>query len=117
MSFNYGSLTNTASRLINEFGAQVTVKLLTLGSYDPTTGASGDTEQNVQFNAVRLDFNNSDIDGTLIQQGDFELLIDGQTELKKDDSVIVDGVLYRCINVRPLQTGDTRLLTKAQCRK
>jgi len=117
MSFNYSGLANTATRLINEFGAPSTFHKVTSGSFDPLTGVNTDTTEDITLNAVRLEFSSSDIDGTLIQQGDFVLLIDGVQDVNNIDAVTVDGVKYQIVRPMPLKTGDTRLITKAQCRK
>lgn len=117
MSFDYSGLANTAIRLIGEFGAPCTFHRVITGSYDPLTGTSGDTVEDIVLTAVRLEFSSSDIDGSLIQQGDFVLLIDGLQDIANIDSVTVDGYEYEVVRPMPLKTGDTRLLTKAQCRR
>ena len=117
MSFNYSGLAATATRLIGEFGAPSTFHKVTTGSYDPLTGSSGDTTEDITLNAVRLEFSSSDIDGTLIQQGDFMLMVDGVQDINNIDSVTVDSVKYQIVRPMPLKPGDTRLITKAQCRR
>lgn len=117
MSFNYSGLADTATRLISEFGASTVFHKVNAGAYNPQTGVSGDTTQDITLNAVRLEFSSSDIDGTQIQQGDFTLLIDGVHDVSNIDSVTVDGSKYRIVRPMPLKTGDTRLITKAHCRK
>lgn len=116
MSYDYSSLASTAAGLIAKFGGPVTLHLFTEGSYDPINGTVQDTETDIVTRGVKLNFNNRDIDGTMIKQGDFRLLIDGEHVFGKDDSVTVEGVRYQVINSEPLKTGDTRLITKAQCR-
>lgn len=117
MSFNYSGLANTATRLISEFGAPCTFHNVTEGAFDPLTGVTGDTTEGVTLTAVRLQFSSSDIDGTMIQEGDFVLLIDGVQDISNIDSVTVDGEQYEVVRPMPLKTGDTRLITKAHCRR
>lgn len=117
MSFNYSGLSATSTRLINRFGADVTLHIKTEGVYDPVTGANGDTFADSTVRAVKLNFSNGDIDGTLIKQGDFMLMIDGVTTFTSDDKITVDGIKYAVVRQMPLKPGDTRLLTKAHCRK
>lgn len=117
MSFNYSGLAGTSTRLIDRFGSDVILSIKTEGAYNPVTGVSGDTFADSTVKAVKLNFSNSDIDGTLIKMGDFMLLIDGITTITSDDKVTVDGVEYVIVRPLPLKPGDTRLLTKAHCRK
>ncbi len=120
MSFNYSSLADTSTRLIDRFGSNVTLHLTVIdgnGPFNPVTGTGGDTEEDETVKAVKLNFSSRDIDETLIKTGDFMLLIDGIFELSKDDKVTVDGVKYAILRPMPLKPGDTRLLTKAHCRR
>ena len=117
MSFNYSGLAGTSTRLINNFGADVTLSIKTEGSSNPVTGVTGDTFADSTVKAVKLAFSNSDIDGTIVQMGDFMLLIDGITALTTGDNVTVDTVKYAIVRQLPLKPGDTRLLTKVHCRK
>lgn len=117
MSFDYSVLADTATRLIGDFGAPCTFHKVTEGACDPLTGVNGDTTEDIALTAVRLEFSSSDIDGTMIQEGDFVLLIDGGQDISNIDSVTVDGEQYEVVRPMPLKTGDTRMITKAQCRK
>ena len=118
MTFNYSTARATATRLINNFGDDVTLHIRTAGVFNPVDGSgAGDTETDTVVKAVRLNFNNNDIDGTLVKTGDFMLLIDGILALTTDDKVTVDTVKYAIVRQMPLKPGDTRLLTKAHCRR
>ncbi len=81
------------------------------------TGATTDTVTDTPVTAVRLSFSHNDINGTTIKTGDFMLMIDGVHELSTSDAATVGGVKYAIQNIMPLSPADTRLLTKAHCRK
>jgi hypothetical protein len=117
MSFDYSGLAATATRLINKFGGDVTLSIKTAGTYNPITGSNGDTFTSSVVKGVKTNFMNGDIDGTLIRQGDVKVLIDGDVALNQDDLITVGSDQYEVINAKPLNPGDTRLITTAQCRK
>jgi hypothetical protein len=115
--FNYTGLASTATRLINKFGGDVTLRIKTEGTYNPITGANTDTFADTVVQGVKLNFVNSDIDGTLIRTGDVKVLIDGLFALTKDDKIIIGTDQYEIIKPMPLAPGDTRLVTTLQCRR
>ena len=117
MSFNYANPKALGIRMIDRFGSNVTLHIKTTGPFDPVTGIGGDTFSDDVVKAVKLQFSSSDIDGTLIKMGDFKLLLDGIITITSDDKVTVDGVKYVILRPMPLKPGDTRLLTKAHCRR
>ena len=117
MSFNYSGLANTATRLINDFGGPVTLRVKTAGAYDSVTGVSGDTFVDNVVTGVKLNFKNADIDGTLIKMGDVKVLLDGKFSIGNSDLIIIGTDQYEVIAPMPLEPGNTRLLTMVQCRR
>ena len=115
--FNYTGLASTATRLINRFGGNVTLRIKTGGTYDPVTGANTDTFADAVVQGAKLNFVNADIDGTLIRLGDVKVLVDGLFTLTQDDKIIIGSDEYEIINAMPLAPGDTRLITTVQCRR
>lgn len=102
-----------------DIGSSVELQSLFFGKADDFPGVyeAGDSVEAKTVSAVRLDFNSTDIDGTLIKTGDFMLMIDGVDAITTDDKVTVDGVKYAIVKQMPLKPGATRLLTKAHCRR
>lgn len=72
MSFNYTKAAATAARLIANFGATSTLTqtVNTGTAYNPTQ-----TETDYTCTAVTLEWENSEIDGTLIKASDRKILI------------------------------------------
>ena len=80
-----------------------------------TTGASG---LSFTSSAVATYFSTSEIDGTIIQEGDVKLLVDAVNgEPKPNYGCTVDGVDYRVINVWQISPAGTPVLYKVQVRK
>lgn len=117
MTFAYAGLASTATRLIDNFGGDVTLRIKTEGSYDPITGVNTDTFVENVVLGVKLNFKNSDIDGTLIRQGDVKVIFDGTFTVTQDDLIIIGSDKYEIIDAVPLNPGDTRLITTVQCRR
>lgn len=97
MTFNYASVAATAIRLLKRFGAPVTLRNYTIGTYDPATGATTTAYTDVVHNGVLLDFGAGQVNaagGGLIQAGDKRLLLEPGTVPALEDHVIVGGTEY-----------------------
>lgn len=87
-------------------GLALTLAKITAGTYDPATGSSTDTTTNYAGSGMRQDYELSDIDGTLVRQGDVKILIsptlingNDTPEPATGDSIVFDGSTYSVINV------------------
>jgi hypothetical protein len=78
---DYTKYNNLASRLIEKWGRPFAVEIATAGTYDPVTDTHSDTKIQVDLKGVMLNFNERDIDGTLIQVGDKSLMLETNDEL------------------------------------
>lgn len=116
MSAFYDELSEVSTSLINDFGAPATWIQTIAGTYDPQTGTSTDTTTSTQLNAVRVNYANRDIDGTLIKTTDFMLLVDGEHDISTDDKMTFDGQTLEIVNRIPVSPAAQRVLTKLQCR-
>lgn len=115
MSFDYSRSNALASRLIESFGQSLTFSRKTSGTFDPATGTVSSTMQTNEWQTVWLSYQEDQIDGTLIRQGDARLLVDGSPDV--GDTVTRDGEDWRVININPLQPAGVLVYTEAQVRK
>ena len=119
----------TATRLLSPRsaggkGLELTLIRVTQGGYNPATGANTPTEERFDGSGLRQDFKQSDIDGTLIKQGDFQILIspvllDG-TDMprpKSQDSISFDGETYKIQSVNPWDYAGLAVGFSVQARK
>ncbi len=89
-------------------GLEMSLIRITTGEYDPETGTGADTTEQFDGSGFRESYNQKDIDGTRIKQGDVKILIspillDG-TDMPlpaSQDKLLFDGDLYTVQNVDP----------------
>ena len=96
------ALQKVSSRIVGKFGADVVVRYLTKGIYDPNTGSMGNAStQDVTVSGV---LDNVDLQNVneLIQAGD-KLLILAAKDLPSaptpTDAVLIRGILHQIIQV------------------
>lgn len=125
-AFDYSRMQATAQRLIKRFGKTSICTLNEPGaktgpSFNPTMGSP--TTHPVS--AVQLSYSKMDVDGTRILSTDKKFYIayvdmDNQPSTDWTLSVKSKGdaapVVYKIINIMPLEPGDLVLLWEAQCR-
>ena len=106
--FDYIRTKATATRLLEKFGIAVTYKIKAEAKYNPATGKVehgflGELWDG-QINGVFIvmdDFAESDIDGTLIRQGDQLIYLDPELPVNpKSGDVVVVPVLENGVHVR-----------------
>lgn len=116
--FDYDAMQATASRLLDKFGSQTTVRVVTGKTYNPATGSNDKTYTNATGNGVTVNFRNSEIDGDLVRSSDIKLIIENlTTEPVVDSEVTVRGGVYRVMDVMPLNPAGTNLIYTLQLRK
>lgn len=113
MSF-YQNLANTSLKLISEKGKNVTLRYVSAGSYDvdnDTVSSTSNTDKQVK--AVRTEFKTSEIDGTLIKEDDFKLMIAAKSLTAKpenDDLIVDDQKTYKIKRVKKIAPADVDLV-------
>ena len=112
--FDYSASKSLADRLLNQFGASLTFTRQSGETFDPATGTTTATEETFSRDVVWLDYDNDEIDGSVVQRGDARLLIQG--EVKVDDRVERNGEQWRVLTASPLQPAATLIYTEAQVR-
>jgi hypothetical protein len=113
--FDYSRSKDTAYRLINRFGQELTFTRQVGESYDPSTGTVSTTTENYSADAVWLNYKNDEIDESIVLQGDARVLIAANVQV--DDRVTFEGDEWRVVVARPLNPAGIELYTEAQVRK
>ena len=78
---DYNKLAEKVEGIIGRYGCDITVRCSTLGTYDPATDSYAKHSVDYSVNGLLLNFNRRDIDGTVVQVGDRQLLIPALTTL------------------------------------
>ena len=117
MAFNYANAQATAERLIAQFGqaATLTKKASSGTAYAPTV-----TSTSYGVIVVIMDYRNSEIDGTVVKQGDKRIYLstDGLTVVPAtSDTITLDGAVHSVIDVRPMSPGGTVVYYEIQARR
>lgn len=119
MSFDYSELLSVADDLLAEFGQQIAIKMQSSASYDPATGESVVTETTQITQAVILDYGDDQIDGTLIQRGDKQVIISatGMTVFNVGDHVLdSNGNLFVINHIENIAPSGVLVLLVCTCR-
>lgn len=115
----YSDLAATAVELLAEFGAPVTLVRVTPGAYDPETGTSTQTTTSHAGTGVKLDYQQDEIDGTLIRRGDQRVYMapDLAVTPRTGDTLTIGGESWQVIESRPLAPAGAVVLHDVQVRK
>jgi hypothetical protein len=110
---------NVVVKQITRFGKAITLKQINQTSYNPVTGDYDDnTFTSYSGLGLQTDYNNTDIDGTIIKQGDKQLLaIELAVTPIPNDRIVVDGVEYNIENVSEVRPGSVLMFYRIQIRK
>ena len=115
--FNYARSIATANRLIAKFGQTVTLKRVANSGSEPWNPVQTETEH--PATAVIVEFEDNEIDGTLVLRTDRKALIAKGTltiEPKPGDRLVVGSVILSVVRVAPLNPGGTVVMYEAQVR-
>lgn len=104
-------LRKVASNLMAKFGGVATIRHVTPGVYNPTTGTISEVETDTVVRGVLEDVNLREVND-LIQAGDKRLLIaaaDVAATLTTTDRVLIGGVLHQVIRVTTIEQDNTAI--------
>ncbi len=108
---NYSKLQNTAFKLLSKFGEDIIIRRETKTTYNPATNTdSVSTTDNYTVKGVKSNFRKSEIDGEIIQQGDFKLLLESKNlsiDPKTSDKIIYNSNIYKIIDIISVKPADT----------
>jgi len=102
-------LRKVASKLMAKFGGEVTIRRVTLGAYNTTTGTAAETTSDTAIRGVLEDVNLREVND-LIQAGDKRLIIaaaDTAAVPTTADRVIISTRSLQVIEVRTIEQDNT----------
>lgn len=105
------SLRKTASKLMLKFGGVATIRRVTTGAYNTTTGTVSETTADTTVRGVLEDVRLSEVND-LIQAGDKRLLIaaaDVTNAPTTADKVLISSVTNQIIEVRTIEQDNTAI--------
>jgi hypothetical protein len=125
MSFDYTDIIDVADELLAEYGAVCSLGVVTVGAYDPATGAATSTSTATSITAALFGFPQRFIDGAMILTGDQRALISPLTTAgaaltaPKAGDTLTDslGAVFRVIDCKTIAPAGTPVLCIAQVRK
>ena len=106
------SLRKVASKVVSKFGGDVTVRIVTGGSYNTTTGAITESESDSTVKGVLSDVSLRELN-ELIQAGDKRLLIAAaavSTAPETKDRVVISSVVHQIIQVNVTEQANTAIV-------
>lgn len=117
MTFDYTKAQATAKRLISRFGQDATLKI-TAGSGDAWNPTQSETTQTLKVAVMK--YNKSQIDGTLVKQGDKKVYISTESATIAPDlqhKIDIESEEHSIVDLTPLSPGGTVVFWEAQVRK
>ena len=106
------SLRKVVSKVVSKFGGDVTVRIVTGGSYNTTTGAITESESDSTVKGVLSDVSLREVN-ELIQAGDKRLLIAAaavSTAPETKDRVVISSVVHQIIQVNVTEQANTAIV-------
>ena len=100
-----GPLRKVASKLMTKFGGEVTIRRVTLGAYNTTTGTAAETTSDTALRGALEDVSLREVND-LIQAGDKRLIVaaaDTAAVPTMADRVIIAGRSLQVIEVRTIE--------------
>ncbi len=106
------SLRSVASKLMGKFGGDVTIRIVTPGAYNTSTGAIVETVSDTAIKGVLEDVRVREVND-LIQAGDKRLIIAALdlngTVPDTGDRVVIGGVTHQIIRVDTIEQDNTAI--------
>ena len=105
------SLAKVASTIIGKFGGDVTIRLVTAGSYNTTTGVISQSNSDTDVKGVLEDVALREVNG-LVQAGDKRLTVaasDLTTAPETKDVVLINSVVHQIIAVQTTEQDNTAI--------
>ena len=106
------SLRKVANKVVSKFGGDVTVRIVTGGGYNTTTGAITETESDTTVKGVLSDVSLKEVN-ELIQAGDKRLLIAAAavtTAPETKDRIVISNVVHQVIQVNVTEQANTAIV-------
>ena len=104
MSGKLDKLKPTATKLINNFGKNISIKKISEGNYDVETGTITNSETVINLIGVVSSPKINEIDNTLIEKTDLIVTV-SDVVVSLEDIVTIDGRDYTIKAIMPLYSG------------
>ena len=104
-------LRKVASKLMAKFGGTATIRRVTPGVYNPTTGTATEVVADTAVRGVLEDVNQREVSG-LVQSGDKRLTIaaaDLLTPPTIADKILIGGIVHQVISVKTVEQDNTAI--------
>ena len=98
-------LRKVASKLMAKFGGTATIRRITIGAYNPTTGTAAETTSDTELRGVLEDVNVREVND-LIQSGDKRLTVAAAVVANApitSDKVLIASVVHQVIRVTTVE--------------
>ena len=115
MSYSYTGLQSTATALLTKFGRQLTFTRTTKGAYSAATGQTSDSSATFDKYCCVFDYAANEVNNGTIQQGDRRILSEAY-EYELNDTVSLDGKVYRVISISENKPAGTLMSVDLQVR-
>jgi len=123
-TFDYAEMAAMAQELLAEFGAAVTLRQPGTGEYDPETGTVSSDPTDFLGIGAKFDYEQRNIDGTLILQGDQQVYLAVQQgagaampKPKAGDLILVGNDPWRVVTAEAIEPASVPVLYIVQVRK
>jgi hypothetical protein len=106
-----GPLRKVASKLMSRFGGSATIRRVTPGVYNPTTGTASEFTTDAMVRGVLEDVTQREVN-ELVQAGDKRLTIAAADIVftpTTADEVIIESVTYQIIQVNTIEQDNTAI--------
>jgi hypothetical protein len=113
----YDEIAADVSAILAESGLLTSLRRVTPGTYDPTTGTSAPTTASAVITAVMLDYPIRYIDGTKILHGDKQALIAPGNAPQVNDEILWLNEWWRVVSVETTAPAGVPVLYTVQVRK
>lgn len=114
--FNYTPLQNSATKLIEKFGAEYRFERQIDRDYDPETGKPVSRKFAYTGEAAISEFTKSEVAQNTVEQGDIKLLAESK-DYKIGDLVSVDCLQFRIVSVLPIRKSQRVVAVYLHLRK
>tara|TARA_R100001509_G_scaffold65817_1_gene36463 strand:+ start:776 stop:1132 length:357 start_codon:yes stop_codon:yes gene_type:complete len=105
------SLGKVATNVLKALGADVTIRYVTSGSYNTTTGLSGETTSDTNVKGMVQAVAKSEVN-SLIEAQDKRLIVSAEelaTAPGTKDRVVISSVVYQIISVNTVEQDNTAI--------
>jgi hypothetical protein len=105
------SLEKVAGRVIDALGADVTIRYVTAGIYNTTTGVIGETESDTAIKGVVQAIRQNEVND-LVQASDKRLIVPAvelATAPETKDRVVISSVVHQIIEVQTIDQDNTAI--------